>query len=172
MRRLAQATTAPADASTIPAEEPPVARPAAAKPADSASTEAAAQDEDSSVAARRVETGAPLRPPRTIGPESSAGPSSPAEGSNPVDGASSVEGYNSGSAPPDASVDRPPQAASRERCIPTATIDPRRRSPSITRSRIIDVPCNPNALPEPANTPTEASALPDRWRIVDMLGYR
>jgi hypothetical protein len=36
----------------------------------------------------------------------------------------------------------------------------------------MDVPCNPNALPEPANTPNQAEGLPDRWRIVNMLGYR
>jgi hypothetical protein len=36
----------------------------------------------------------------------------------------------------------------------------------------MDVPCNPDALPEPINTPDEAAGLPDRWRIVSVLGYR
>jgi hypothetical protein len=72
----------------------------------------------------------------------------------------------------ESSVDRPPVAASQDRCAPQAVVEPRRRSPSVTRSRVIDVPCNPDALPEPTNTPTEAEGLPDRWRIVSVLGYR
>jgi hypothetical protein len=71
-----------------------------------------------------------------------------------------------------ATVDRPPRAASEERCPPQVNVEPRRRSPSVTRSRIEDVPCNPDALLEPTNTPTEAGGLPDRWRIVSLLGYR
>jgi hypothetical protein len=36
----------------------------------------------------------------------------------------------------------------------------------------MDVPCNPDALPEPVNTLGEGAGLPDRWRIVSALGYR
>ena len=75
---------------------------------------------------------------------------------------------------PESSVDLPPQAAVQndERCAPQTVVEPRRRSPSITRSRVLDVPCNPNALPEPANIMKDAEGLPDRWRIVSVLGYR
>lgn len=123
----------------------------------------APEEADAEAQARRVETGAPLRPPRSEGTEPSA---------DSV--AAEAEGSLSGSAPSDVVVDRPPRAATAddERCTPQASVEPRRRSPSITRSRILDVPCNPNALPEPENTPDQAAGLPDRWRIVSMLGYR
>jgi hypothetical protein len=68
--------------------------------------------------------------------------------------------------------DHPPQAASTERCPPQSTVEPRRRSPSAARSRAEQVPCNPDALPEPANLLREGEGLPDRWRVVSILGYR
>ncbi len=74
------------------------------------------------------------------------------------------------SAPP--LPDRPPQAA--DRCPEqTSSDEPRRRSPSVTRSRAVDAECNPLALPEPAseNQP-DVEGIPDRWRVVSMLGAR
>lgn len=71
--------------------------------------------------------------------------------------------------------DRPPQALPREdRCPrPSDAEEPRRRSPSIARSRTQDVPCDAGALPEPIiGSSKEAEGLPDRWRVVSMLGYK
>ena len=36
----------------------------------------------------------------------------------------------------------------------------------------MDMPCNPDALPEPTTTMGQGEGLPDRWRIVSILGYR
>jgi hypothetical protein len=72
------------------------------------------------------------------------------------------------SAPP--LPDRPPVAA--ERCPeqPTST-EPRRRSPSVTRSRGDDAECNPLALVEPSTeSQPDIEGIPDRWRVVSMLG--
>jgi len=68
--------------------------------------------------------------------------------------------------------DRPPQAA--ERCPPQrVSSDPRRRSPSVTRSRAAMAECNPEALPEPpTSAQRDAEGIPDRWRITSMLGQR
>ncbi len=76
------------------------------------------------------------------------------------------------SPPPQDTVDRPPRAASDVHCPSEVSVEPRRRSPSITRSRILDVPCNPAGLPEPPALVKEGESLPDRWRIVSILGYR
>ncbi len=75
------------------------------------------------------------------------------------------------SAPP--LPDRPPVAA--ERCPPPepTTDEPRRRSPSVTRSRGSRTTgeCNPLALPEPSpDTQPDIEGIPDRWRVVSMLG--
>jgi hypothetical protein len=74
------------------------------------------------------------------------------------------------SAPP--LPDRPPQAV--DRCPQQANSDePRRRSPSVTRSRAVDAECNPLALPEPAtDSQPDIEGIPDRWRVVSMLGGR
>jgi hypothetical protein len=68
--------------------------------------------------------------------------------------------------------DRPPQAV--DRCPQQANSDePRRRSPSVTRSRAVDAECNPLALPEPAtDSQPDIEGIPDRWRVVSMLGAR
>jgi hypothetical protein len=74
------------------------------------------------------------------------------------------------SAPP--LPDRPPQAV--DRCPQQANSDePRRRSPSVIRSRAVDAECNPLALPEPAtDSQPDIEGIPDRWRVVSMLGGR
>ena len=77
------------------------------------------------------------------------------------------------SAPP--LPDRPPVAA--ERCPPPepTTDEPRRRSPSVTRSRGSRTTgeCNPLALPEPSpDTQPDIEGIPDRWRVVSMLGAK
>src|SRR5689334_15724733 len=74
------------------------------------------------------------------------------------------------SAPP--LPDRPPVAA--ERCPPQPSSDePRRRSPSIARSRGNTAECNPLALPEPpTDTQPDIEGIPDRWRVVSMLGAK
>jgi hypothetical protein len=68
--------------------------------------------------------------------------------------------------------DQPPQAV--DRCPQQAASDePRRRSPSVTRSRAVDAECNPLALPEPAtDSQPDIEGIPDRWRVVSMLGAR
>ena len=71
------------------------------------------------------------------------------------------------SAPP--LPDRPPQAA--DRCPQQTSVEPRRRSPSVRRSRAIDAECNPHALPEPApDRQPDIEGIPDRWRVVSLLG--
>lgn len=69
-------------------------------------------------------------------------------------------------------IDHPPEAASDERCPPQAPQGPRRRSPSITRSEIMNVPCNPNGMPDASGEVKDGEGLPDRWRLVSLLGYR
>ena len=65
--------------------------------------------------------------------------------------------------------DRPPQAV--DRCPQQATAEPRRRSPSVMRSRTVDAECDPFALPEPAtDSQPDIEGIPDRWRVVSMLG--
>jgi len=59
-----------------------------------------------------------------------------------------------------------------DRCPQQTITEPRRRAPSVTRSRVEDVPCNPSALPEPLNQLREGEGLPDRWRMASILGYR
>ena len=74
------------------------------------------------------------------------------------------------SAPP--LPDRPPVAA--ERCPPAPTSsEPRRRSPSVTRSRGDEAECNPLALEEPStDSQPDIEGIPDRWRVVSMLGVK
>ncbi len=66
---------------------------------------------------------------------------------------------------------RGPPAPS-DRCPQQTLTEPRRRAPSVTRSRIEEVPCNPAGLPEPLNQLREGEGLPDRWRMASILGYR
>ena len=74
------------------------------------------------------------------------------------------------SAPP--LPDRPPVAA--ERCPPQpAATEPRRRSPSVIRSRGAEAECNPLALPEPStDSQPDIEGIPDRWRVASMLGAK
>jgi hypothetical protein len=58
-----------------------------------------------------------------------------------------------------------------ERCPPQQPVESRRRSPSVPTLRYEPTSCNPNALPEPpSDTLRDAEGLPDRWRLVSMLG--
>jgi hypothetical protein len=62
-----------------------------------------------------------------------------------------------------------------DRCVRNTapTAEGRRRSPSVPTLRYEEVPCDPNKLPEPAvDTLRDAESIPDRWRLVSMLGYR
>ena len=67
---------------------------------------------------------------------------------------------------------RPPPA--RRRSLHAAdSVEPRRRSPSVTRSRVRSTcPAIPTRSPSPSTSMRDAEGLPDRWRIVSMLGYR
>jgi hypothetical protein len=62
-----------------------------------------------------------------------------------------------------------------DRCVRNTapSAEGRRRSPSVPTLRYEEVPCDPNKLPEPAvDTLRDAESIPDRWRLVSMLGYR
>ena len=70
---------------------------------------------------------------------------------------------------PNPSAIPPPQ----ERCPPQTAVESRRRSPSVPTLRYEPTPCDPNALPEPpSDSLKDAQGLPDRWRLVSMLGAR
>ena len=94
-----------------------------------------------------------------------AGNGSPAESTAPTRPAAIQD-----SAPP--LPDRPPVAA--ERCPPQPTSsEPRRRSPSVTRSRGDIAECNPLGLEEPStDSQPDIEGIPDRWRVVSMLGAK
>lgn len=64
-------------------------------------------------------------------------------------------------------------AVAEERCPPEQPVDAERRSPSVPVLRFEETPCDPARLPEadPNRLPVFPE-LPDRWRIVDLLGYR
>src|SRR5262245_1990005 len=68
--------------------------------------------------------------------------------------------------------DNPPQAAD-DRCPQVNSTEPRRRSPSVRRARNVDAECNPLALPEPGtDVQPDIEGIPDRWRVVSMLGTK
>jgi len=94
--------------------------------------------------------------------------SRPAEPEVPSESTGAERSPVQDSAPP--LPDRPPVAA--DRCPPEPTSsEPRRRSPSITRTRGATAECNPLALPEPAtDSQPDIEGIPDRWRVVSMLG--
>lgn len=77
--------------------------------------------------------------------------------------------------PGTAGVDPPAVAAGAargDRCQGETPVRPERRSPDTTLPQFVPVPCNPDALPPPAPTSyAPAVAVPDRWRVVTMLGY-
>jgi hypothetical protein len=59
------------------------------------------------------------------------------------------------------------------RCPPQEPAQPNRRSPTIPVLRFEPTPCDPARLPDAdPNALNEFSELPDRWRIVSLLGYR
>lgn len=59
------------------------------------------------------------------------------------------------------------------RCPPQVPAEPNRRSPTIPVLRFEPTPCDPARLPDAdPNALNEFSELPDRWRIVSLLGYR
>jgi hypothetical protein len=59
------------------------------------------------------------------------------------------------------------------RCPPQEPAQPNRRSPTIPVLRFEPTPCDPSRLPDAdPNALDEFAELPDRWRIVDVLGYR
>jgi hypothetical protein len=71
-----------------------------------------------------------------------------------------------------AEVSTPPQSTLAP-CLPEQPVDSRRRSPAIDAPEFEPTPCNPAALPPPyAGTTPVSEAMPDRWRIVSLLGYR
>jgi hypothetical protein len=78
------------------------------------------------------------------------------------------------SAPPLRAADAPlPPPAAFEPCPPEVPVDPRRQRAGAARPEFRPTPCDPGALPPPARgTTRDFEALPDRWRIVSMLGYR
>jgi len=121
-----------------------------------AQTDAAPDVAEAVPAAAPAENPAPS--PRPLSPESATSP--PGAEPSPVQD----------SAPP--LVDRPPVAA--DRCPPEPTSEePRRRSPSVIRSRGTTAQCNPFGLPEPAaDTQPDIEGIPDRWRVVSMLGAK
>jgi hypothetical protein len=59
------------------------------------------------------------------------------------------------------------------RCPPQAPVEARRRSATVPVLEYEPTPCNPQALPAPdTGALGELQGIPDRWRIVDTLGYR
>lgn len=59
------------------------------------------------------------------------------------------------------------------RCPPQEAAQANRRSPTIPVLRFEPTPCDPARLPDAdPNALNEFSELPDRWRIVSLLGYR
>jgi hypothetical protein len=71
-----------------------------------------------------------------------------------------------------ASSAAPPDRQASERCPPQSAVEPRRRRPQAADEPFEPTPCNPQALPPPRAAQTEAEGLPDRWRVVSLLGYR
>ncbi len=64
----------------------------------------------------------------------------------------------------------PPLAV--EPCPPQAPVDPGRQRPGEGRGEFLPTPCNPQALAPPASgTAPAAEGMPDRWRLVSLLGY-
>jgi hypothetical protein len=60
-----------------------------------------------------------------------------------------------------------------DRCPPQVPAEPNRRSPTVPVLRYEPTPCDPARLPDAdPNALDEFAELPDRWRIVSLLGYR
>lgn len=63
-------------------------------------------------------------------------------------------------------------AAADERCPPETPVESGRRSPTVPVLEWEPTPCQPTRLPATAeNALEEFASVPDRWRIVSMLGY-
>ena len=63
-------------------------------------------------------------------------------------------------------------ASPSSRCPPQHPVEPGRRSPRVPVLRFEPTPCDPSRLPDAdPNTLDEFPELPDRWRIVSLLGY-
>jgi hypothetical protein len=63
-------------------------------------------------------------------------------------------------------------AASDERCPPETAVESGRRSPTVPVLEWEPTPCQPARLPATAEEALrEFASVPDRWRIVSMLGY-
>ncbi|MGH7186777.1 MAG: hypothetical protein ACREIB_10945, partial [Pseudomonadota bacterium] len=59
------------------------------------------------------------------------------------------------------------------RCPPQEPVKPERRSPTVSVLRFEPTPCDPGRLPDAdPNALNEFPELPDRWRIVELLGYQ
>ena len=56
-------------------------------------------------------------------------------------------------------------------CPAQSATQPRRRRPQHAGEAFEPTPCNPDALPPPQTPAASAEGLPDRWRVVSMLGY-
>ncbi len=70
----------------------------------------------------------------------------------------------------DAAETAAPQAEIR--CPPQEPVKPERRSPTVPILRFEPTPCDPGRLPDAdPNALNEFPELPDRWRIVNLLGY-
>ena len=64
-------------------------------------------------------------------------------------------------------------AADEIRCPPQQPVEPGRRSPGVPVLRFEPTPCDPGRLPDAdPNELDEFPELPDRWRIVQLLGYQ
>jgi hypothetical protein len=58
-----------------------------------------------------------------------------------------------------------------ERCAPEVPVEPDRRAPTVDVPPYEQTPCDPQALPPPRpQTSPDVASLPDRWRIVSLLG--
>jgi hypothetical protein len=58
-------------------------------------------------------------------------------------------------------------------CPKEQRVQAKRRAPSVPTLEYNPTPCNPNATPEARlDAVTNGEGLPDRWRVVSMLGYR
>jgi hypothetical protein len=75
----------------------------------------------------------------------------------------------------ESNADAPPErdASPLLRCPPEQPVEPGRRSPRVPVLRFDPTPCDPARLPDAdPNALDEFAELPDRWRIVTLLGYR
>ncbi|MCS6948035.1 MAG: hypothetical protein NZM12_10505, partial [Steroidobacteraceae bacterium] len=76
--------------------------------------------------------------------------------------------------PAAAALDSPPAVAAtlEDRCPQEAPVEPNRRVPGIPPAAYEPASCDPQRLPAPsAAFRPESIAVPDRWRIVNLLPY-